>query len=214
MIKRRNSLVLSTDLPNPPLIPTEHYYDDPYFFNDFPSLSPTDQQPTPTKTHSSKASTISSSDSSYFSAKTSSLHSFAEPLGTVEDMPTAPIPIPQSSIDMAPRPVEYNTKEPLLPTAVLKRKNTIRQLSGPPPLHQPGQSKKSREKDGSPLYHVFDKNGRQIMVLEILAGKPKMVAATREQLMLKLADESPQGKYIKIMLKVKNYIGSPLLLFF
>lgn len=72
----------------------------------------------------------------------------------------------------------------------------IRQLSGPPPLHQPGQSRKSREKDGSPLYHVYDKNGQQIMVLEILAGKPKVVAATREQLFLKLADESPQGNKI------------------
>jgi hypothetical protein len=194
MIKRRNSLVLSTDLPNPPIIPTEHYYDDPYFFNDFPSLSPTDQQPTPTKTNSSKASTISSSDSSYFSAKTSSLHSFAEPIGTVENISAAPISIPQSSIDIQAPSVEYNTKEPHPTTATVKRKNTIRQLSGPPPLHQPGQSKKSREKDGSPLYHVFDKDGRQIMVLEILAGKPKMVAATKEQLLLKLADESPQGK--------------------
>ncbi|CAO3581693.1 unnamed protein product [Absidia cylindrospora] len=183
MIKRRNSLIITT----------EHYYDNPYFFNEFPSLSPTDQQPTATKVNTSKASTISSSDSSYFSAKSSSLHSFAEQVEaveTTENDPATPIPIPQSSIAIPPL-VEYNAKE--VHPGTTKRKNTIRQLTGPPPLHQPGQSK-SREKDGSPLYHVFDKNGRKIMVLEILAGKPKMVAATKEQLLLKLADESPQGK--------------------
>ncbi|KAI9302572.1 ras guanine nucleotide exchange factor domain-containing protein [Cunninghamella echinulata] len=70
---------------------------------------------------------------------------------------------------------------------------SIRQLSGsPPPKHPPNQPQKSRKKDGSFIYNVYGQNGKRIMLLEIIHGKSQIVAATKEQLFLKLADESPQ----------------------
>ncbi|KAI8098459.1 ras guanine nucleotide exchange factor domain-containing protein [Halteromyces radiatus] len=199
---------------SPPLppssFPCQHYYDDPYFFSDTTTTEEQESVPTCT-TACSKPATICSTDSSYFSAKSSSIHSVldlaysSDNSSTIQEQLHSDFEDDQLEAlalmsldnndhveDNKPPPSPIITTTATSKITTNKKNKAIQQLSGPPPLHQPGQPKKSREKDGSLLYHVFDASGRKIMVLQIFAGKPQVVAATKEQLFLKLADESPQ----------------------
>ncbi|CAO3632746.1 unnamed protein product [Cunninghamella blakesleeana] len=194
-----------------------HYYDNPSFFEDddddkssnckeayhkksnsdltLPQFSPISFQSTNTSIHSNNSSiksptihtTTSSAHSSYYSAKSTTntyhtLNNNSQPHRKDNTNHT-------KIMEMDHLNNRMNQHEQY----IHKSSSSISKLSGaPPPKCPSNQPQKSKKKDGSIVYNVYSHHGKRVMVLEIVNGKSQVVAATKEQLFLKLADESPQ----------------------